>query len=65
MFNLDGKIGGDADLSPRGELYAKKLPALVRESVGVSIPITFLSFPGYHRQTQLQISTDILRMTVL
>jgi hypothetical protein len=36
MFNLDGKIGGDAELSPRGELYARKLPALVRESVGVS-----------------------------
>lgn len=40
MFNLDGKIGGDADLSPRGELYAKKLPALVRESVGVSHPLS-------------------------
>jgi hypothetical protein len=37
MFNLDGKIGGDAELSARGEMYAKKLPALVRESVGVSV----------------------------
>jgi hypothetical protein len=64
MF-IDGKIGSDADLSPRGELYAKKLPALVWESVGVSIPAIFLSFPGYHQQTQLQISTNILRMTVL
>lgn len=36
MFNLDGRIGGDTTLSPRGELYAKKLPDLVRESVGVS-----------------------------
>lgn len=35
MYNLEGKIGGDAELSPRGEMYAKKLPALVRESVGV------------------------------
>ena len=36
MYNLDGRIGGDADLSPRGEAYAKKLPELVRQSVGVS-----------------------------
>lgn len=31
-YNLDGKIGGDADLSPRGFQYAKLLPALLRES---------------------------------
>lgn len=36
MYNLDGRIGGDALLSPRGEQYARKLPDLVRESVGVS-----------------------------
>jgi 6-phosphofructo-2-kinase/fructose-2,6-biphosphatase 2 len=36
MFNLDGRIGGDATLSHRGEEYALKLPELVRESVGVS-----------------------------
>lgn len=35
MFNLSGQIGGDADLSERGHLYAKKLPDLVRQSVGV------------------------------
>lgn len=34
MFNLHGKIGGDSDLSPRGQLYAKKLPGLVREHLG-------------------------------
>ncbi|SLM37220.1 fructose--bisphosphatase [Lasallia pustulata] len=33
-FNLSGRIGGDADISPRGELYARKLPELVAESVG-------------------------------
>ena len=38
MFNLDGRIGGDSMLSPRGELYAKKLPELVAQSVGVSRP---------------------------
>ena len=33
-YNLEGKIGGDADLSDRGELYARALPDLVRRSVG-------------------------------
>ena len=33
-FNLDGKIGGDSMLSERGEMYAKKLPELVANSVG-------------------------------
>lgn len=44
MYNLDGRIGGDALLSPRGEQYARKLPELVRESVGVSFipPSLFL-----------------------
>ena len=32
-FNLAGKIGGDANLSPRGEAYALKLPELVSKSV--------------------------------
>jgi broad specificity phosphatase PhoE len=36
MLNLEGRIGGDATLSHRGEEYALKLPELVRESVGVS-----------------------------
>lgn len=31
-------------LSPRGELYAKKLPELVRESVGVR----FMPLPNYN-----------------
>lgn len=34
MFNLSGRIGGDADISERGQLYAKKLPELVKESAG-------------------------------
>lgn len=34
MFNLGGQIGGDADISERGELYARKLPDLVKESAG-------------------------------
>ncbi len=34
MFNLSGQIGGDADLSPRGQQYSKMLPDLVRKSVG-------------------------------
>ena len=38
LYNLDGRIGGDTLLSERGEQYARKLPQLVRESVGVSNP---------------------------
>lgn len=34
MFNLAGKIGGDADLSPRGMAYSEALPALVKQTVG-------------------------------
>jgi len=33
-YNLDGKIGGDADLSERGEAYAQRLPKLVKQMVG-------------------------------
>ncbi|OTA54951.1 6-phosphofructo-2-kinase [Hypoxylon sp. EC38] len=40
LYNLYGRIGGDADLSPRGHLYAKKLPELVRQSVGDDRPLT-------------------------
>src|SRR5690606_14845464 len=38
LYNLEGKIGGDSHLSPRGEQYARKLPELVRQSVGVRLP---------------------------
>ena len=39
MYNLSGKIGGDADLSPRGHQYAKMLPDLVAKSAG-DLPLT-------------------------
>lgn len=39
-FNLEGKIGGDADLSPRGELYARALPELVAKSVEADRQLT-------------------------
>lgn len=34
MYNLDGKLGGDSDLSPRGKQYAKMLPGLIKEKLG-------------------------------
>lgn len=37
MWNVYGKIGGDAKLSERGEAYALKLPQLVKESFDVSL----------------------------
>ncbi|KAB5528046.1 fructose-2,6-bisphosphatase [Coniochaeta sp. 2T2.1] len=40
MLNLDGRIGGDAALSQRGEEYARKLPDMVRQSVGDDRPLT-------------------------
>ncbi|CAI6095389.1 unnamed protein product [Clonostachys chloroleuca] len=40
LYNLDGRIGGDALISSRGEAYARKLPELVRQSVGDDRPLT-------------------------
>ncbi|KAI9303866.1 histidine phosphatase superfamily [Cunninghamella echinulata] len=40
VFNVEDKIGGNADLSPRGQLYAKKLPDLIEKHVGNELPLT-------------------------
>ncbi|KAG2184168.1 hypothetical protein INT44_009183 [Umbelopsis vinacea] len=34
MYNVDGKLGGDSELSPRGQMYAERLPDLVRQHLG-------------------------------
>lgn len=34
MYNVEGKIGGDAELSSRGMQYARALPGMVKENVG-------------------------------
>ncbi|KAJ7911499.1 bifunctional 6-phosphofructo-2-kinase/fructose-2,6-bisphosphate 2-phosphatase [Mycena leptocephala] len=34
QYNVEGKIGGDSLLSPRGMEYAKALPALIRDNIG-------------------------------
>lgn len=34
QYNVEGKIGGDSDLSPRGWEYAKALPELIRNNIG-------------------------------
>lgn len=52
MYNLEGKIGGDADLSERGFKYAKKLPQLVREALGKD-----------GEETNLTVWTSTLRRT--
>lgn len=36
IYNLDGKIGGDSGLAPRGEAYARALPALIIDRLPVS-----------------------------
>ena len=39
MYNLSGQIGGDANLSSRGQRYAQELPKLVKASAGET-PLT-------------------------
>lgn len=39
-FNLTGRIGGDANLSARGQAYARELPRLVSESAGPDRKLT-------------------------
>jgi 6-phosphofructo-2-kinase / fructose-2,6-biphosphatase 2 len=34
MFNVTGKIGGDSDLSPQGQVFANLLPKVIQEQVG-------------------------------
>ncbi|KAI8086747.1 6-phosphofructo-2-kinase-domain-containing protein [Halteromyces radiatus] len=40
QFNVQDRIGGDADLSPRGEEYARKLPSLISKHIGDELPLT-------------------------
>lgn len=39
-YNLSGKIGGDADISSRGQAYARALPGLVKQSAGEGRKLT-------------------------
>ncbi|RKP16749.1 bifunctional 6-phosphofructo-2-kinase/fructose-2,6-bisphosphate 2-phosphatase [Rozella allomycis CSF55] len=34
MLNVKGAIGGDSDLSPRGRIFAEKLPDLIKKNLG-------------------------------
>ncbi|PFH53193.1 hypothetical protein AMATHDRAFT_73701 [Amanita thiersii Skay4041] len=49
QFNVEGRIGGDSLLSPRGMEYAKALPALIRDNIG---------------DAQLTVWTSTLRRTI-
>ena len=40
MYNVEGKIGGDAPLSPAGLQYANALPGLIREKLGEETSLT-------------------------
>lgn len=42
QFNVEGKIGGDSDLSERGLRYAKALPDLIKDNIG-DAPLTVRS----------------------
>ncbi|KAJ3105011.1 Fructose-2,6-bisphosphatase [Phlyctochytrium planicorne] len=50
MFNVEGKIGGDANLSPRGQMFAKKLPQIIKEKLG--------------EHTNLSVWTSTLKRTI-
>ncbi|KAK4053739.1 Fructose-2,6-bisphosphatase [Microbotryomycetes sp. JL201] len=39
QYNVEGKIGGDAPLSSRGEMYMRALPQLIQEKLG-DTPLT-------------------------
>lgn len=52
QFNVEGKIGGDSLLSPRGMQYADALPALIKDNIG-DAPLTVcatlkISSPNVH-----------------
>ena len=34
QYNVEGKIGGDAELSKRGKKYASALPRLIKDNIG-------------------------------
>jgi 6-phosphofructo-2-kinase/fructose-2,6-biphosphatase 2 len=45
QFNVEGKIGGDSLLSPRGLQYSEALPALVTNNIGnaqLTVRLVFL-----------------------
>jgi 6-phosphofructo-2-kinase/fructose-2,6-biphosphatase 2 len=74
MYNVEGKIGGDAELSPRGQMYAKALPSLIVDAVGdqplnVSLlhPLCILlssSWADLPSVFALQVWTSTMRRTI-
>jgi 6-phosphofructo-2-kinase/fructose-2,6-biphosphatase 2 len=42
QYNVEGKIGGDSSLSPRGVLYSEQLPSLITDNIG-NAPLTVSS----------------------
>jgi 6-phosphofructo-2-kinase/fructose-2,6-biphosphatase 2 len=40
MYNVEGKIGGDAPLSPRGMQYSDALPKLIKDNLGEDATLT-------------------------
>ncbi|KAJ1566142.1 Fructose-2,6-bisphosphatase [Nowakowskiella sp. JEL0078] len=51
MYNVEGKIGGDSDLSPRGRIFSRKLPELMEQQI------------SHNKDTQLTVWTSTLRRT--
>lgn len=43
MYNLQGKIGGNSNLSPQGEEFANRLPKVIQEKLGVQNLVVWTS----------------------
>ncbi|KAF9507878.1 hypothetical protein BS47DRAFT_1488635 [Hydnum rufescens UP504] len=56
VFNVEGKIGGDAPLSPRGLAYADALPALITDNIGAAPLTVWTSTLGRTIQTAAKLS---------
>ena len=52
---MSGKIGGDSSLSPRGQTYAKALPALILDNIGDAPLTVWTSTLTRTRQTALNL----------
>ena len=65
---MEGKIGGDSDLSARGFRYATALPDLIKDNIGdapLTVPATPLKIPSHCNGDHLcQVWTSTLKRTI-
>lgn len=65
QFNVEGKIGGDSLLSPRGLQYSDALPALVTDNVGdAQLTVRVVLQRSIMLTYRFQVWTSTLRRTI-